>query len=111
MIIENSVFLKNLGLKPDSIHRVSCGVSLHIGMISFKDWLIAQESSSATRHALGSGWEYPPSPEDFITRPPYGKMRACGAIGKYKTYNIDVSKICGKKDSHKPKSEKPKKAA
>jgi len=78
-------------------------------MLSFKDWLMAQESSASTRHALGSGTQYPPSPSDFTVRPPYGKVNACKAIGSYKTHNMDTTEICGKKDSNKPKAKKPKK--
>lgn len=74
-------------------------------MIDFKNWLAAQESSASTRRATGP---YPPQPGDFFVRPPYGKEKTCGKIGQFKTYNMDVSKICGDKDGHKPKAKKPK---
>lgn len=74
-------------------------------MISFKNWLSAHESSASTRRATGP---YPPQPGDFFVRPPYGKEKTCGKIGEFKTVNMDVTKICGTKDGHKPKDKKPK---
>lgn len=80
-------------------------------MTSFKDWLLAQESGAARRHARANLFAnlVVPSPEDAIQDQPYGKMGFCGSIGNYKTYNIDVSKTCGNKDTHKPKAKKPNK--
>ena len=72
--------------------------------LSFKDWVLAQESSPSTRRATGI---YPPQPGDFFVRPPYGKEKTCGKIGQFKTYNMDVTKICGKADKAKPKGKKP----
>lgn len=60
----------------------------------FKSWLKTIESSASTRRATGP---YPPQPGDFFVRPPYGKDKTCGKIGQWKTYNMDVTKICGKK--------------
>ncbi len=73
-------------------------------MKGFKEWLQANESSPSTRRATGA---YPPQPGDFFVRPPYGKDATCGKIGQFKTFNMDVTAICGDKDGKKPKSVKP----
>jgi hypothetical protein len=67
-------------------------------MTTFKDWLTVRESSASTRRALGI---YPPQPGDFFVRPPYGKDSTCRKIGSFRTYNMDVTKICGKKDTRR----------
>jgi hypothetical protein len=74
-------------------------------MIDFKNWLSAQESSASTRRATGP---YPPQPNDFFIRPPYGKENTCAKIGEFKPINMDVSKICGSKKKGKGKSKKNK---
>lgn len=76
-------------------------------MISFKNWLTAFESSASTRRATGP---YVKQPGDLFVRPPYGKDSTCDFLSsdKVKTFNMDVSKICGPKDGNKPKAKKPK---
>lgn len=67
-------------------------------MISFKKWLLTKESSPSTRRALG---QYPPQPNDFFVRPPYGLANTCKKIKGFKLSNMKIANLCSKEPNSK----------